>query len=322
MTSTLKPQHYLADLLSLAAARAGVPTTRAATAMAAATASPAAMPPPPTGAVQWLAELMLLYGLPFEYMVPVASMLPPESIRFFFLDQNWTNRLIDGAASVGVASTVDELTTYAALEPLVRQAALAAPSVRAKLLKQEAVPAAAPAGPITGFLLRSAVVSGWPGLEVAATDAAGNSLIPPLRFERLAPDILLCLLNGLPVEVDVKQPTETMHFGVVEAGQGGGAYQVTLRSVSGAGAGTQIGTQQCATVQRGGNAPGSVINVQQTAAALLAALVSNKALPGDTAAISSGQFAVQMVQSAGLQPFQPQQSPPAASSAPAAKSSG
>jgi hypothetical protein len=279
------------------------------------------MPAPPTAAVRWLTELMLLYGLPFEYMVPVASMLPPESIRFFFLDQNWTNRLIDGAASVGVASTVDELTTYAALEPLVRQAALAAPSVRARLVKQDAAPAAAPAGPITGFLLRSAVVSGWPGLEVAATDAAGTSLVPPLRFERLAPDILLCLLNGLPVEVAVKQPTETMHFGVVEAG---GTYRVTLRQVSGAEAGIQIGTQQCPTVQRGGNAPGSVINVQQTAAALLAALVSDKALPEGTAAISSGQFALQMVQSAGLQPFQPQQSPPAAASAsaPAAKSSG
>ncbi|KTS23841.1 hypothetical protein NS228_01920 [Methylobacterium indicum] len=320
MTATLKPQQYLADLLSLAAARAGVPTTRTPTAMTAAAAPPAAMPAPPTAAVRWLAELMLLYGLPFEYLVPVAGMLPPESIRFFFLDQNWTNRLIDGAASVGVASTVDELSTYAALEPLVRQAALAAPSVRARLLKRDTAPAAAPAGPITGFLLRSAVVSGWPGLEVAATDAAGNSLVPPLRFERLAPDILLCLLNGLPVEVVVKQPTETMHFGVVEAS--GGTYQVTLRHVGGAEAGTQIGTQQCPTVQRGGNAPGSVINVQQTAAALLAALVSDKALPDGTAAISSAQLAIQMVQSAGLQPFQPQQSPPAAASAPAAKSSG
>jgi hypothetical protein len=254
--------------------------------------------------VSWLAELMLLYGVPFEYLVPVSSMLPPESIRFFFLDQNWTNRLIDGAASVGVGSTMDQLTIYATLEQLVLAAATAAPTIRASLLGEPLPKVDAPPGTITGFLLRSAAVSGWPGLEVAATDADGNSLIPPLRFERVAPDILFCLLNGVPAEVDLKQPSETLHFGVIESGKG--AYQATLRYVTGPNVGTQIGTSAvvCPTVQRGGNAPPTVINVQQTAAALTTALINNNAPPPGSK-LTSAEFAIEMVQSAGLQPFQP-----------------
>jgi hypothetical protein len=35
----------------------------------------------------WLARLKLLYGVPFNYLVPDEGMLPPESIRFFI----WTS---------------------------------------------------------------------------------------------------------------------------------------------------------------------------------------------------------------------------------------
>ena len=128
MKSAVDRSRHLTDLLSDAATRAGIPPPRAQALTANAVSAPP-LPSPPPDVVAWLAQLMLLYGLPFEYLAPAPSMLPPESIRFFFLDQNWTDRLIDGAASVGVSSTMEQLATYATLEELVLQAALAAPTV-------------------------------------------------------------------------------------------------------------------------------------------------------------------------------------------------
>ena len=49
---------------------------------------------------QWLARLRLLEGVPFAYLVADSELLPPESIRFFYLDRNWTDALVQGALSV------------------------------------------------------------------------------------------------------------------------------------------------------------------------------------------------------------------------------
>src|ERR1700677_2666292 len=49
----------------------------------------------------WLTRLMLLYGAPFNALAPDEGMLPPESIRFFYLDLSWVDALIDGAFSIG-----------------------------------------------------------------------------------------------------------------------------------------------------------------------------------------------------------------------------
>ena len=51
---------------------------------------------------EWLSRLRLLDGVPFPYIVPSEGMLPSESIRFFHLDRNWLDALVDGALSTGV----------------------------------------------------------------------------------------------------------------------------------------------------------------------------------------------------------------------------
>ena len=56
-----------------------------------------------------LAELRLLHGVPFTYLVPDATLLPPESIRFFYLDRNWTDALVDGVLSIGTFTTAERL---------------------------------------------------------------------------------------------------------------------------------------------------------------------------------------------------------------------
>ena len=49
--------------------------------------------------------LRLLEQVPFCYLVPDSLLLPPESIRFFYVDRNWTDALIQGALSVGTVNS-------------------------------------------------------------------------------------------------------------------------------------------------------------------------------------------------------------------------
>ena len=68
-------------------------------------AAAAATPPGlPDDVVTWFGSLAGLHGVPFSYLVPDERMLPPESIRFFHLDPNWIDALIDGAFSIGRAA--------------------------------------------------------------------------------------------------------------------------------------------------------------------------------------------------------------------------
>ena len=56
---------------------------------------------------RFLARLRLLHGVPFSYLVPDAELLPPESIRFFYIDRAWTDALVQGVLSVGTITTAD-----------------------------------------------------------------------------------------------------------------------------------------------------------------------------------------------------------------------
>ena len=55
--------------------------------------------------LQWLASLRTLGQVPFQYMVPSEDMLPNETIRFFHVDRNWLDSLIDGALSVALVTS-------------------------------------------------------------------------------------------------------------------------------------------------------------------------------------------------------------------------
>ena len=81
-------------------------------------------------------------------------------------------------------------------------------------------------GTITGFLLRSRAVSGWPNLHVRAysrdvleddvlsTEAESHpSRMKVLRMERLAPAVLLVLFDGVPEVVHIEEPRQGIQFG-------------------------------------------------------------------------------------------------------------
>src|SRR5262249_33632393 len=103
----------------------------------------------------------------------------------------------------------------------------------------------APSDPVAGFLLRSAVVSGWPGLEITAyTDLAGTRPIDPVRMDRLAPDVLLVLYAQLPARIEFDEPKEGLAFGLEDDGT------ANLRSVMGADIGTRLGDVALAPTYR------------------------------------------------------------------------
>jgi len=126
----------------------------------------------PESVSAWFTNLSMLEGVPFNYLVPDERMLPAESIRFFSVDGLWIDCQLDGAYSIGRVTTSDyELDK-----------------------SQTDNPASSQYEKLTGFLLRSDVVAGWPGLLVDGYDDSG--LLMLLRTERLSDDVLLCLFEG------------------------------------------------------------------------------------------------------------------------------
>ncbi|REJ50632.1 MAG: hypothetical protein DWQ58_14980 [Microcystis aeruginosa TA09] len=154
----------------------------------------------PESIYNWFEDLSLLKGVPFNYLVPDELMLPVESIRFFYLDSLWIECLLDGAFSIGRVTTSDHKHDQ---ENKTNLAVNNYPIV-------------------TGFLLRSDVVSGWPGLLVDGYNEVVNNDQPVdedkkielLRMERLSANVLICLFKGEIKTVDIHQKPETLHFGL------------------------------------------------------------------------------------------------------------
>ena len=165
---------------------------------------------------QWLGKLMLLYPLPFDYLVSDPRMLPVESIRFFYVDPNWVGALLDGALALGLESS-RQTFCHEVTHGLLHDAAKKAAAIyRSHLLGVEPPPASAP-GVICGLLMRSAVVAGWPNLAVRPFLNNGN-LLKVLRMDHLSPNVLLCLYDGVPDYVEISEPQEGFRFGVDDDG--------------------------------------------------------------------------------------------------------
>jgi hypothetical protein len=263
----------------------------------------------PEEVTAWLGRLVLFYGVPFQYLVPEEEMLPAESLRFFYVDPIWVQCLVQGACSVGNGGVADALID-GAMNSLVQPnggesatgpsiTGTSAAGVRGQLRRQyEGIPA--PSGndlawPLTGFLLRSAVVSGWRGLEFTAKQADGKEL-QALRIEQLAPDIMLGIFNGTLEKLVVRQPQESLHFGLAK---GRNSYEKTLRDLN---TGEIFSTNPIISVNltesnlmRKQELPG-VIKVADLA------LEMKKKLKGhlvNDEKFTSAEFAVEMIEAAG-----------------------
>ena len=178
--------------------------------------------PLPEHLTDWLGRLRLLYGIPFDYLVPDERLLPPESIRFFYIDRNWTDRMVDGALSVGKTTSREFSHHHAVFNKVARSLDDEERNIRTRLRQTkfataERLTSNAGAADMTGFLFRSQAVAGWTGLEVKAyrgEDPSTGTPLRLLRMDRLGPDILLCLFDGIPDIVDIEEPREGIQFGI------------------------------------------------------------------------------------------------------------
>jgi hypothetical protein len=221
-------------------------------------------PPPDIDA--WFKDLALLRGVPFNYLVPDEGMLPVESGRFFRLDGLWVDCMLDGAFSIGrVTKTDHEQTQH---------------------LKDSLKGGASDGETVSGLLLRSAVVSGWPGLILDAYDAADNRL-DAIRTERLSDGVLLCLFklkdegkgDGVLSRVEIHQRPEMTHFGLHAAEKG---YSKKPRNAQG------VEVEPAIPSAAWLNAQTRVVNVEALASAL-----NERTKPKN---FTSAQFALQMVE--------------------------
>lgn len=165
----------------------------------------------------YVSQLTLLYYVPFPYLVSEEEFLPPESIRFFCLDQNWTGEYVKGALSVGRASRGDacrDQVKWQVTAPAVRQQL---PGVRLGRMhenhKQGFGEEAwnSTSGHQTGFLMRSVLVRRWKGLEI--TGRNGDKTLAILRMETLSDDIVLCIFDGVLTDLVIAEPQTGLRFG-------------------------------------------------------------------------------------------------------------
>ncbi|NTU53916.1 MAG: hypothetical protein HGA97_09520 [Chlorobiaceae bacterium] len=190
---------------------------------------------------EWLGRLLVLYPLPFNDLVADERLLPVESLRFFYLDQNWLDALLDGALSIGLDSSRQTFFCEVTKE-MLQKGAMEAVSVCRHTLRGEKPDVTPDASSLmSGLLLRSALVSGWPNLAVRPKDKS-EKLLRILRMDHLAPNVLLCIFDGVPATVELSEPQEGFRFGVDDDGN---AVLRNLKGLEGATTttiGEQIGT--------------------------------------------------------------------------------
>lgn len=263
--------------------------------------------PAPDDVSSWLADLQELVGVPFTHLVPDARMLPAESIRFFVVDPNWTTAMVDGALSLA-ARTAPAAAAIQALRPgaLAASRRVAASRWRAATAPAAAGAAAdqtaASAAPTySGFLLRSASVSDWPGLRVSgyADARAATQALPIVRLERLAPTILLALFAGLIQCVKITEPAQHLHFGVTSDT---GGLTVSVRLIDQDHAGEQPAHNPTAPVSLRQDPNRAVIDVTATVAAVTLALAPAYP-PQHVPPLGAAALSLQLIQAPSSQPF-------------------
>jgi hypothetical protein len=200
----------------------------------------------------FLSHVRLLVGVPSEFLIPDPRFLPDESIRFFYLDRSWADRLVDGALAVGKIGTREQAHHQAHSAPVSQQLDLSERIVRSlqrgrfgnfEDLKSANDKDKTSADVVTGFLLRSAAVSGWPHIDVRAYSVDIPEKLNPsnpevaakqlqtLRLELLSPSVMLALFQGVPQLVYLEEPHHMVQFGVNTNRNGG--YEIDLRDKTG-----------------------------------------------------------------------------------------
>lgn len=249
----------------------------------------------PSEVRSWLVRLRLLEGVPFANLIADAELLPPESIRWFYIDRRWTDAVVQGALSVGTVNSDDRV-----------QLAGAYAAIRDELDVEERNVRRAPGSArfggsvdaISGFVMRSDVVAGYPGLHVRAfsvpPEGGSDARFPEddpqrmrlLRLERLAPAVLFCLFDGIPTVVHMEEPRQGVQFGF-DASAGPGSVTASVQPRSSA-TGEDLDTDPVAVPFRNNPSSSGVVDIQE-----LEKRLKGPATGGD--ALDSAEYALQLI---------------------------
>lgn len=242
----------------------------------------------PTQITDWLSKLGLLYGVPFEYLVLTEDMLPQESIKFFYVDNNWITALTDGASSIGRVTAGDKAHDAIFGKCVDSCSKERSASLRSRAFGNKGDEDDVNNKIITGFLLRSEAVSNWPGLEINGYENPPVSdpeigALPILRMDHISSSILLCLFSGTVNYLRIHNPAESLHFGFDSNN-----VTKTLRDAT-TGSITSNKITIDSTFYRGDQTtdPTNVINATQLAQVMAQTL--------SLSAFTSAEFALQMI---------------------------
>ncbi|KAM0272279.1 hypothetical protein ACHAQH_008726 [Verticillium albo-atrum] len=148
--------------------------------------------------LRFVLDLYYLVNVPSHYLLPDQSLLPRESLRFFFIDHNWIDAMVDGALSLGnQGGTADEPQAEARdIDDPVRR------SIKKAINRLFEDPMChRPSVPRFGFYLRSAVVAQFPDLKVSV-EVTGSKRSDPylLRHDVIDKETMLGFFSDAPLK--------------------------------------------------------------------------------------------------------------------------
>lgn len=166
--------------------------------------------------LSWLVDRMFLAGVPAHCLLPDPTYLQPESLRFFHIDKNWVDALIDGALSLGnhFGTDEDRVAIKKALNDYINRT----PQGQDHRVQI----------PAYGFYLRSDLVTMFPDLRVEVKDdpkALKSSGLdaptgaPLLRHEIVADGVMMAFMDRVPGSAQfsslvLTQPSHQQRFAV------------------------------------------------------------------------------------------------------------
>lgn len=162
----------------------------------------------------WLCEKLCLGGIPPQYLLPEPAYLPPESLRFFHIDDFWLDCFIDGALSVANHLDSDDDVTRRQIKETFN------------VYLENIVPRAGykPQIPCYGFLIRSQLIKAMPDLRITVTwqpvlDASGKVVnddrASVCRWTKWDDETLMALVDRQPEELEsvvLAQPPHQQRF--------------------------------------------------------------------------------------------------------------
>ncbi|KAI1406920.1 hypothetical protein F5Y13DRAFT_207166 [Hypoxylon sp. FL1857] len=139
--------------------------------------------------LSWLLDRIFLVGVPAHCLIPDPTYLEPESLRFFHIDNNWVDALVDGALSLGNHYGDDE--ERRAIKQGLNDYIQHVPEGQDQPMQL----------PAYGFYLRSDLVTMFPDLRVEVLPADGvaaPSGAPLLRHEIVTDGVMMAFMDRMP----------------------------------------------------------------------------------------------------------------------------